>query len=604
MKRQLHIILFLLIFGISKITASQESYTVKKITFSGNDSIPSSSLVNQMNTQSAGLGQKLKFWDASPLFSKERMEGDLSRLTSYYQRQGYLSPQIDYQLKKSSNTKNVTIQIDVKPGKAFRIGQIDYTVNDLPEDKKTLSTLTEQRTFNPGDRFVDQKILNHETQIRKMLQNRGYPFVEVTHDITPKPKLHKANIHFSIHPHSKAYFGKISLVGDSLVSEQFIRRQLKFHTGQVYSEQKIRKTQERLFNTDLFKYVVIHPKKEQVVHDSIPVTIKMKELPPWSVEAGAGYGTEDRLRLSARLTKLQFLGGTRKLIFIGKRSHFLPINLETKMIQPNVFIDNMDLIVNPFFIRENEESYRVDRLGGGITFQHTFSRRTSGYVMYSMERDFLSNKTNIDSLTGKAKDEIHNKSGITQVEKKNSTDHLFSPTKGGKLMGHFTYMGLGFQSRYHYFRAETEINRYLEIHPDWILAGKFRMGFIQSLAGGQSTPIEDRFLIGGASSLRGWGRHQISPVNQTGKFIGGNSMLETSIELRFPIYDIFSGVGFTDVGNVWRKTFDYDLRQLNSNAGLGLRISTPIGPVRLDLATPVFVEPFRLQLFVSIGHAF
>jgi outer membrane protein insertion porin family len=190
--------------------------------------------------------------------------------------------------------------------------------------------------------------------------------------------------------------------------------------------------------------------------------------------------------------------------------------------------------------------------------------------------------------------------GISQ----NSTDDLFSPTKGGKIKGHLTYMGLGFQSRYHYFRAETQINRYLEIFPKWILAGKIRMGFIQSLKENQSTPIEDRFLIGGASSLRGWGRHQISPVNQAGNIIGGNSMLETSIELRFPIYDIFSGVLFTDIGNVWRNTFNYDMTQLNYNAGLGFRVSTPIGPVRLDMATPVFDEPFRLQLFISIGHAF
>jgi len=583
---------------------SQETYTVKKIIFSGNDSISSNSLINQMNTKSAGLVERLKFWDPKPIFSKETMQEDLERLTTFYQRHGFLSPQIDYHLKKSSNKKNVTIQIDINPGKAFRIGQISYSDTKLPDGKRLLSVIKNQRTFTQGDRFIDREILNHETQIREALKNRGYPFVEVTHEITPEPKSHKANIHFFIQPHSKAYFGDINFVGNSLVAEEFMRRQLKFQTGQVYSEQKIDKTQQRLFNTDLFNYVVIHPQKEQVIHDSIPITIKMKERPPWSVETGAGYGTEDRLRLSVRLTKLQFLGGTRKFIFIGKRSHFLPINLETKVIQPNLFLDNMDLIVNPFFIRENEESYRVDRLGGGITLQHTFSRMTSGYVMYSMERDFLTNKTDIDSLTGKARDDIHNKSGITLGITQNSTDNLFSPTKGGKIKGHFTYMGLGFQSRYHFLRAEAQINKYLELSPKWVLAGKLRMGFIQSLKDNQSTPIEDRFLIGGASSLRGWGRHQISPVNQTGKFIGGNSMLEASVELRFPIYDIFSGVGFADIGNVWKQTLNYDLTQLKSNAGIGLRVSTPIGPVRLDLATPVFVEPFRVQFFVSIGHAF
>ena len=602
MKKLPKIAIIVFIIIIPAITYSQEIYTVKKITFSGNDSISANTLASQMNIQDATIAERLKFWEREPVFSEKTLKEDLERLTVYYQRQGFLNPEIDYHLTKNPNKKKVTIQIDIKPGKAFHIDQVTYSINDLPEN--LLSGIKKKRAFNEGDRFIDEEILNHENQIREAFENLGYPFVEVEHYITLQQQKHRATIHFSINPHSKTYFGHIKLAGDSLVSENFIRKKLRFNSGQVYSEQKIKKTQERLFNTDRFKYIVIQPEKEKVQNDSIPVTIKMQELPPWSVETGAGYGTEDRLRLSVRLTKLQFLGGTRKFIFLGKRSHFLPINLETKVIQPNVFIDNMDLIINPFFIRENEESYSVDRLGGGITLQHTFSRKTSGYFMYSMERDFLTNKTDIDTLTGKARDAIHNKSGITVGISQNSTNDLFSPTKGGKIKGHLTYMGLGFQSRYHYFRAEAQINRYLEIAPKWILAGKLRMGFLQSLKDNQSTPIEDRFLIGGASSLRGWGRHQISPVNQAGNIIGGNSMLETSVELRFPIYDIFSGVLFTDIGNVWKNTFNYDMTKLNYNTGLGFRISTPIGPVRLDMATPVFNEPFRLQLFISIGHAF
>ena len=81
-------------------------------------------------------------------------------------------------------------------------------------------------------------------------------------------------------------------------------------------------------------------------------------------------------------------------------------------------------------------------------------------------------------------------------------------------------------------------------------------------------------------------------------------MLEGSMELRFPVYDIFSGVTFADFGNIWETSFTYNPDDFLYNVGLGLRINTPVGPVRLDLASPIFEKPIRPQFFISIGHAF
>jgi outer membrane protein insertion porin family len=145
--------------------------------------------------------------------------------------------------------------------------------------------------------------------------------------------------------------------------------------------------------------------------------------------------------------------------------------------------------------------------------------------------------------------------------------------------------------------------RYLPLDQGWTAAGRIRAGFIKP-RGDEASPIEDRFLLGGASSLRGWGRHQISPVNEEGRAIGGNSMLETNVELRFPIYDIFSGVAFFEAGNVWRNAFTWSLADLKYDVGTGLRVSTPVGPVRLDVAAPLFEKQARPMLFISIGHAF
>jgi outer membrane protein insertion porin family len=86
--------------------------------------------------------------------------------------------------------------------------------------------------------------------------------------------------------------------------------------------------------------------------------------------------------------------------------------------------------------------------------------------------------------------------------------------------------------------------------------------------------------------------------------MGGNSLLEGSVELRYPIWKILSGVVFCDAGNVWEGTYDHNLRQLEYAGGGGLRVKTPLGPVRFDVAVPLTQSSKKLQYYLSIGEAF
>ena len=137
-----------------------------------------------------------------------------------------------------------------------------------------------------------------------------------------------------------------------------------------------------------------------------------------------------------------------------------------------------------------------------------------------------------------------------------------------------------------------------------IMAARLKTGIIMPLGKSGVTPIEDRFLAGGANSLRGWARNRISPVDESGNQLGGDTMFESGIEFRFPIYEIFGAAVFMEAGNVWREAYKYDFLDMRYDIGAGLRIKTPIGPARIDLATPVFEGKPQPQLFITIGHAF
>ena len=127
-------------------------------------------------------------------------------------------------------------------------------------------------------------------------------------------------------------------------------------------------------------------------------------------------------------------------------------------------------------------------------------------------------------------------------------------------------------------------------------------------------PFSRRFFLGGATSVRGWGRYELSPLSDSGLPIGGNSMFEFSSEARAMIRGSFGAVAFFDAGNVWATSWDIHLNDLRHAVGTGLRYQTPVGPLRFDVGYQLNPIPGllvngnpqtrRWRMHFSIGQAF
>ena len=129
-----------------------------------------------------------------------------------------------------------------------------------------------------------------------------------------------------------------------------------------------------------------------------------------------------------------------------------------------------------------------------------------------------------------------------------------------------------------------------------------------------SVPFFKRYFLGGSTSLRGWGRYEVSPLTESGQPIGGLTLLEASSEVRVPLGNKLSLVGFLDAGGVGRRPWSLDRDGLQADAGPGIRYDTPIGPVRFDLGFQLNRIPNLLvkgepesrhwRAHISIGQAF
>ena len=595
----------LILTGFILNASAQDNAIVNKIRFTGIDTLQKEILLTQMNTKARPFTGKLTFWKKTTRFSSFTFDEDLLQLKKYYQKNGFLDVSITSDLLPDKRNKKLDILIHIRKGTPISIGEINYSLTGTEANMQILESVKMILPLKTGNLFQDEKIITSENLIREKFNHEGFPFVKVKKSIHLNEKLHAANINFSVNPGNKSYFGEINLEGNSVINKAYILKHVELSKGEVFSQVKIEKTQEELFNMNLFRYVTIRAMLDSVNHDSVPISIHIKELPRWSVKIGVGYGTEDKIRTSILFKRLNFLGGGRTLSIKGQHSYFTPLSIESKFIQPDVWSKNLDFILNPFFSREREDSYEVDRLGTSVTFQKELTKKSAAYISYTFGKDKVDISKSNDSLSIEDAGKLnHNKSGVTLGYNLNTTNDIFSPEKGWKYEGTATYMGIGFNSQFHYYKIMTEIDYFHSLWKNVVFAGKIKTGIIEPTQGDSQSPIEDRFLMGGALSLRGWGRNQISPKNEAGSKLGGNSMMETSAEIRFPLYGIFSGTAFTDFGNSWLNSWEFKLNQLNYDAGLGLRVKTPVGPIRLDVASPLFEGKFRTQFFITIGHAF
>jgi len=133
------------------------------------------------------------------------------------------------------------------------------------------------------------------------------------------------------------------------------------------------------------------------------------------------------------------------------------------------------------------------------------------------------------------------------------------------------------------------------------LKGGFALGYGDT----RELPVVERYFLGGRNSVRGFPQDELGPKGTDGTPTGGNAFVLTNVELRTSLGKGIGLVFFFDSGNVWRTIGDIDL-SMRYTAGLGLRYSTPIGPIRIDYGYKLDRREGESsgEIHFSIGQAF
>lgn len=604
-----YIILVIITSSFFSYLFAQDSFAIKDVSMTGMKSISEAKVKKELTLQEKSFWGKILFWKKANNYYEADLISDLAVIENFYQKEGFLDVEVDSEINENSEEQTVEIEFIIQENKAVLIEEINYQLKapeseDSAKLQASMEQLTQDFPLKKAARFRDKDLLETKSELENWLAKQGYAYKEVSYDLQVKRETNQVVVNFTLNTGQLSYFGEATFKGVEKVPYSILEKQLA-PPGKVYSEVYLQTLQRRLQSLGMFQYVTVSSVLDEEETNPIPIQINLKEASRLSFKYGIGYGQEDKFRTSITATKLGFLGGIRKAVFFAKYSSLEPYNLSLKLTQPAIFHPNGALTLNPFVRKEDETSYSRSRIGSFVIYQIGFGRYVNSYLNYGLEWNKL--KTDSPSLEDELISEgkgNYRQSSATIGAVYDDSQPMFSAVSGWYLSSAFTWVGIGFNSDYHYTMTTSEIRKYTSIYEQLVLASRIKGGFMKSLRADEVTPIADRFYSGGSTSVRGWAYSDLGPKSEDDLSLGGNSTIEASVEIRYPIWNIVSGVVFCDAGNVWEGTYSHNLSELEYAGGAGLRIATPLGPVRFDIARPISQSNKKLQYYLNIGEAF
>jgi outer membrane protein insertion porin family len=166
---------------------------------------------------------------------------------------------------------------------------------------------------------------------------------------------------------------------------------------------------------------------------------------------------------------------------------------------------------------------------------------------------------------------------------RDGTDDRIDPAKGLFTSLKVEYGPKGGASNSDYFSAELDNTLHIPVKGGTRIALNLHLGSATPLGPSIVLLPDKRFYAGGSSSHRGFRRRKLGPLDENGLPLGGELMMTSFAELRFPLVWKLNGALFVDAGQVWRKRSDFTWDNIEIAAGPAIRIMTPVGPIRFDL---------------------
>jgi outer membrane protein insertion porin family len=632
---------FVLVYAIDK----GKKHKVQSISFVGNNSISAKELVAQVTVKKAHL-----FWHGS--VSQKLLTQSEKNIEALYRDRGFEEVKVDSQAV--DHHLKVDVIFHITEERQTLVANITVTGNGHLSQKELVAPAGFE--LQPGKPFSPRRLVNDRNRISANYLNRGFLDVEVKATVDrDQNDPHRLNVLYTIDEHQLVDVAQTVYLGQQHTRLSLIRKATKLPVESPMKRAELLEAESNLYDLNIFDWASVGPRKaisdqtdEDVlvkVHEarrtdiaygfgfevshrggSIPTgTVGVPGLPPiqlgkYQIAPSQSTFASPQGSVEINRRNMRGLGETASASLLLSR---LDQRVITTYAQPHLVGAQWSSLTSVSIERNTENPLFAASLGD-ISFQveRVISHRTNTRLQfrYDFNKTYLSHllvpalvlpqdlnvhlstfsSTLIHDTRDKPLDAHHGNFGTLNVG--------ITPTALGSSANFAKLFG-----QYAYYRPFHSI----------VFANSIRLGLAKAFAD-SFVPTSQLFFSGGGTSLRGFPIDEAGPQRlvpfcgvlsgQSGCVkinvpVGGNQLFILNSEIRFPlkIMKALGGVIYYDGGNVYSAiNLNNFVNNYTNTIGVGLRYSTPIGPVRFDIGKNL--NPVSgigsVQYYITLGQAF
>jgi outer membrane protein insertion porin family len=394
---------------------------------------------------------------------------------------------------------------------------------------------------------------------------------------------------------------RINIIGNTRTKDKVIRREVLIAPGDILNSVRVETTKKRLDNLGFFEKVETYP-EDTGVPGRKDLTIQVQEKRTGSLNFGAGFSTIDELVGFIEMSQGNFdllnwpgfTGAGQKFRFRIQYGNTRK-DITLSLTEP-YFLDRRLSLGGELFFREADylsNVYTQRSYGFSLETRKPLGRFSSASLTYVLQRIELFDVASSASSAILLETGQSTKSQITAGIVNETRDNPFL-TRTGHRVAFAPYVAGGFLGGSEQIVGFTlEARQYFHLWKDSILLFSGSLASVDTWGDGTRVRIYDRLFLGGSNDLRGFDFRDVSPRDITGEPLGGQSLGAFTIEYTMPIIEKARFAVFFDGGFVNAAPWDFNTNHYVTDAGIGLRLDLPIGPLRIDYGIPIEKNGFR-----------
>ena len=585
--------------NISIAISEGSTAKIAEVDFTGNKIFSTNKLRSQMFL---GSGNMLSFWYKDNQYSSDKLAGDIEKIRAFYLNQGYIDFRLNsIQVQLTPDKKSVYITLNLNEGAQYHIKSIKLAgdIHDVPAN--VLPALV---TLKPGQ-IINQEILNKNiSAIKNSLGKYGYAFANVN----PVPEVDSKNNSVAytifIDPGKKIYIRNINISGNDKTRDVVIRRELRQEEAALYNAEAIKRSKDRLDVLGYFKSTDVTTAPVPGINDQVDMDVKVVENNTGSINFGVGYAQGQGVILNGGVTQSNLFGS-------GKSAS---LNASTSQLNSSISLSFTD----PYYLANGtslgydvyDSSYTPNLVGISPYSTQTIGARirtsvpVSEFDRINMSLGVENNQISINSNTAPLRfvqftnqyGDAVNAIPLTVSWARNTTDSMLWPTSGANYSQTVTATAPGVGAQY--YKLDSLDAWYFPLAENLTWKTNGELGYISAYGDNSIVPFYQNFIEGGPNSIRGYYIGSIGPKDTDGSSLGGTSWAFISNNLLFPMPGIKDDKTvrlslFYDVGTLFGGApFALTPEQMvRASYGVGLVWISPMGPIQLSYAIPMFNQP-------------